>query len=57
MDELKYELKLSKLNVGKSIGPDEIHPKILKYLWSNESKLSEKCIEYENSPLIKKKQL
>ena len=28
---------LSKLDVSKSMGPDEIHPKILKFLSGNES--------------------
>ena len=58
MDELKIRAKdikqlLSKLVVSKSMVPDEIHPKILKYLSSNERfinaicKLFEKYIEYE----------
>ena len=49
---------LSKLDVSKSMGPDEIHPKILKFLSSNESfifaitKLFNKCIKDENIPSI-----
>ena len=51
---VKYiKLLLSLLDVSKSLGPDEIHPKIFNYLSSNENfviamyKLFEKCIEYE----------
>ena len=49
---------LSKLDVSKSMGPDEIHPKILKFLSSNESfiaaitELFNKCIKDENIPSI-----
>ena len=49
----QWKILLTKLDVSKSMGPDEIHPKILKYLSSNESfinvicKLFEKFIEYK----------
>ena len=48
---------LSKLDISKRMGHNEIDPKISKYL-PNESfinsiyKLSEKCIEYEMIPYI-----
>ena len=37
------------MDVAKSIGPDEIHPKILKYLSSNESFINAKCKLFEIS--------
>ena len=49
---------LSKLDVSKSMGPDEIHPKILNFLSGNEwfifaiTKLFNKCIKDENIPSI-----
>jgi hypothetical protein len=52
------KLLLSKLDVSKSMGPDEIHPKILKFLSSNEdfintiTTLFNKCIKDENIPCI-----
>lgn len=52
------KLLLSKLDVSKSMGPDEVHPKILKYLSSNDSfilaitQLFNKCIKDENIPSI-----
>ena len=49
-------LLLRKLNVSKSLTPDEIHLKRLKYLSSKESfmqcKFIEKCIEYEMIPSL-----
>ena len=56
--DLKTKLILSKLDVSKSVEPDKIHLKILKYLSSNESftnaisKLFEKCKESAMIPYI-----
>lgn len=56
--EEDVKMLLSKLDVSKSMGPDEIHPKILKFLSSNESFVSaitalfNKCIKDENIPSI-----
>ena len=63
MNELKItteqvKVLLSKLNVGKSMGPDGIHPKILKYLSENEgfinalTTLFNNCIKNEKLPYI-----
>ena len=51
--ELKTKQSLFKLIVSKSMGPDKIHAKILKYLLNENftnviSKLFEECIENEN---------
>ena len=52
------KLLLFKMDDSKSMEPNDIHPKILKFLSSNESfinaisKLFEKCIEYEMIPYI-----
>ena len=51
------------MDASKSIEPDEINPKILKYLSTNEnfnnaiSKLYEKCVEYEMIPYIWKTEI
>ena len=62
MDELvrpkDIKLLLFKLEVSKNMAPDEIHPKILKYLSPNEPfiyticKFFEKFIESERIPFI-----
>ena len=54
----EVRLLLSKLNVGKSMGPDEIHPKILRFLSTNVGFINaltilfNKCIKDENIPNI-----
>lgn len=54
----EVKILLSKLDVSKSMGPDEIHPKLLKYLSGNVdfvntiTILFNKCIRDENIPNI-----
>ena len=54
---------LSKLNENKSFGPDNLHPKLLKFLAENESfvtaltLLLNKCVEQECIPKIWKNAL
>ena len=51
-------LLLSKLDVGKSMGPDEIHPKILRFLSTNEDFINaitilfNTCIKFKSIPNI-----
>ena len=58
VSEEDVKLLLSNLNVGKSMGPDEIHPKILKFLSTNAgfvaalTLLFNKCIKDEKIPEI-----
>ena len=58
LEILSEDVRLSKLDVGKSMGPDEIHPKILKFLSTNEefvnaiTILFNRCIKFKSIPNI-----